>query len=274
MPYGIANKMGRVKQLEIASILNLAWESGVESMDTAKKYGSSEEVIGAYLKRYPEQSWKICTKVSDHMDSLVEQHQDSIRKLSCSPTILLAHSSKLYLDEKFYLELQKLKEEKLIDKIGVSLYSDMEINDVMISRLKPDVIQLPLNILDTRLYLSNILQQLGQDGIEIHVRSAFLQGLFYLSSRELKYRFSDVVPYLNKLKSIAADSGLTLAELSLLWLTSLSEVSKVVIGVDKASHLKTHLQTLGKQANSSIFDEALAVQYKNENILNPSLWPK
>ena len=50
MPYGIANKMGQVEELEVAAILDLAWESGVNSMDTAKQYGTCEEVIGAYLK--------------------------------------------------------------------------------------------------------------------------------------------------------------------------------------------------------------------------------
>ena len=117
------------------------------------------------------------------------------------------------------------------------------------------------------------LARLYKNGIEIHVRSAFLQGLFYLPESDLNIRFSDAVPYLEKLKSIAAEAELTLAEFSLLWLVSLEEVNKVVIGVDNTDQLKTHLETLKKNVDPAVFEEALFIRYENENILNPSLWP-
>ena len=116
------------------------------------------------------------------------------------------------------------------------------------------------------------MSKLFNKGIEIHVRSAFLQGLFYLSKTDLKRRFSDALPQLDKLKSIAAKADLTIAELSLLWLVNLKEVSKVIIGLDALSQLKAHLETLKKNVDSSVFEEALSIRYENENILNPSLW--
>jgi len=173
----------------------------------------------------------------------------------------------------FQSKLQETKDKKLVHSIGVSLYSEEEINQVLDSKIKPDVIQLPMNILDTRLYRCGVLSKLFDREIEIHVRSAFLQGLFYLSKAELEDGFEDVIPYLEKLKSISTDIGLTLSELSLLWLVSLKEVSKIIIGVDNVNQLKTHLDTLKKNVDSSVFEEALSIYYENENILNPSLWP-
>ena len=93
------------------------------------------------------------------------------------------------------------------------------------------------------------------------------------SEIQLEDGFKDVIPYLEKLKFISADIGLTLSELSLLWLVSLKEVSKVIIGVDNVNQLKNHLVTLKKNIDSSVFEEALSIYYENENILNPSLWP-
>ena len=55
-----------------------------------------------------------------------------------------------------------------------------EINKVLGSFIKPEVIQIPLNILDTRLYRSGVTRKLHSKNIEIHARSVFLQGLFYL----------------------------------------------------------------------------------------------
>ena len=272
LDYGIANQNGKVNANQIQSILDFAHEKGINILDTAKAYGNSEKSIGNYLK-LTEKTWYIITKISDSDKNLIEQIQDSKEKLTVMPTIILAHSVNLFLDPIFQLKLQETKDKELVHSIGVSLYSEEEINQVLESELKPDVIQLPMNILDTRLYRCGVLSKLFDREIEIHVRSAFLQGLFYLSKAELEDGFKDVIPYLEKLKSISADIGLTLSELSLLWLVSLKEVSKVIIGVDNVNQLKNHLDTLKKNIDSSVFEEALSIYYENENILNPSLWP-
>jgi len=273
MPYGIANRKGQVCGDEVTKILDLAWESGIDTMDTAKTYGTSEELIGNYLKKRLENSWNIITKICDIEKNVANQLQDSTEKLIVPPTVVLAHSAELFLNEGFQSELQETREKQLISKIGVSLYSENKINQVLDSVIKPDVIQLPMNILDTKLYRIGTLARLYEKGIEIHVRSAFLQGLFYLPESALKNSFSDAVPYLVKLKSLAVKAGLTLAELSLLWLIRLEEVSKVVIGVDNANQLEAHLETLEKNVGPAVFEDALSVHYENENILNPSLWP-
>ena len=273
LDYGIANQNGKVNANEVLSILDFAHENNINTLDTAKAYGNSENSIGEYIKK-TEKLWNIIIKVNDGDKTIVEQVQDSIDKLTIKPTIVLAHSANLFLDPMFQSKLQETKDKELVHSIGVSLYSEEEINQVLESELKPDVIQLPMNILDTRLYRSGVLSKLFDREIEIHVRSVFLQGLFYLPELELESHFSDAVPHLTKLKSVAASGGLTLAELSLLWLVSLEEVSKVIIGVDNADQLETHLKTLKKDVKPAIIEEALSIHYENENILNPSLWPQ
>ena len=272
LDYGIANQNGKVSTSEIRLILDFAHENNINTLDTAKAYGNSETSIGRYLKQRPH-SWNIITKINDGDVSIVEQIQDSKEKLTVFPNIILAHSANLFVDPIFQSRLQEIKDRELIKSIGVSLYSEEEINQMLDSKIKPDVIQLPMNILDTRLYRSGVLSKLFDREIEIHVRSVFLQGLFYLSQDQLKSRFNDVVPYVNRLESIAAGNGLRLSELALLWLVSLEEISKVVIGVDNADQLKTHLIALEKKVDASIFEEVLSVHYENETIINPSLWP-
>ena len=240
MEYGIANQNGQVHFSDISTILDLAWENGINILDTAKAYGESEESIGKYLKQHPKRSWNIITKLSDNKKKVIDQIQDSVEKLNTLPTIVMAHSAALFMDDKFQNELSNAKEKKIILKVGVSLYNESDINQVIKSTTKPEVIQLPLNILDTQLYKSGVLTKLSNNGIEIHARSAFLQGLFYLPDSEIKNRFSEAVPFIDKLKFIAKSNDISLSELSLLWLVSLKEVSKVVIGVDNADQLKTH----------------------------------
>ena len=50
---------------KVGDILEYAWESGIDMLDTASSYGNSEEVLGEFIGKYREMDWKIITKVPD-----------------------------------------------------------------------------------------------------------------------------------------------------------------------------------------------------------------
>ena len=172
----------------------------------------------------------------------------------------------------FQKQIRDLKQNGLINKLGVSVYCDKEIKKAIQSDLKPQIIQLPINILDTSLYDNGTLQRLYNANIQIHARSVFLQGLFYLSKEKLKNRFNELLVPIEKLKSISKECNLTLSELSLLWLLSLKEVNKIIIGVDSLKQFKMHLMTVCKEVKNSVFEEALKIKCENKKLLNPALW--
>ena len=271
MPYGIANYKGKVSKVEVETILNFAYKAGINTIDTATGYGNSENIIGHYLKKHVTQKWFIITKVSGSKDKLYDQLSQSIDKLGATPSGVLAHSIDDYLGTIFCDKPDKIKKKFLIEKIGVSIYEEEHIDRVLAAKT-PDIIQCPLNILDTRLYRNGILDKMKANGLEIHVRSVFLQGMFYLPDKILQQSFSDVLPTIRKLRTIAQNADLTLDELSLMWVCSLEQVDKVIIGVDNVEQLMDHIKTLNKNINTAIFEEALSIKYENENILNPSLW--
>ena len=271
MPYGIANYKGKVSKVEVETILNFAYKAGINTIDTATGYGNSENIIGHHLKKHVTQKWFIITKVSGSKDKLYDQLSQSIDKLGATPSGVLAHSIDDYLGTIFCDKPDKIKKKFLIEKIGVSIYEEEHIDRVLAANT-PDIIQCPLNILDTRLYRNGILDKMKANGLEIHVRSVFLQGMFYLPDKILQQSFRDVLPTIRKLRTIAQNADLTLAELSLMWVCSLEQVDKVIIGVDNVEQLMDHIKTLNKNINTAIFEEALSIKYENENILNPSLW--
>ena len=49
MNYGIANENGQPKEEQSMEMLGAALESGVNSLDTARAYGNSEDVLGHFL---------------------------------------------------------------------------------------------------------------------------------------------------------------------------------------------------------------------------------
>ena len=122
----------------------------------------------------------IITKVNSEPLTLKDQIMESYKKLSVRPNTVLSHSVTDYLEPNYYNQLNDLKGKGLTKKIGVSIYENDDLLKVLDYK-KPDVVQLPLNILDTRLFKNGALDKLNNLGVEIHVRSVFYKDYsFYL----------------------------------------------------------------------------------------------
>ncbi len=67
LEYGVANTKGRVPEETAQEILGLARELGVDTLDTAAAYGTSEEVLG----RTGVDAFKVISKVppgTEHLE--------------------------------------------------------------------------------------------------------------------------------------------------------------------------------------------------------------
>ena len=96
--------------------------------------------------------------------------------------------------------------------------------------------------------------------------------MFFMSEVELSSRFKDVVEPINYLKEIIQDENISLAEYSLLFVSSLDAVSKIIIGIESFEQLVKNINTLNKKVNEDIFIDALSLNFDDEFILNPRLW--
>ena len=274
MSYGIANPSGRVKKNQVYKILDFAYANGINTLDTAKAYGNSEDVTGSYIKQNKEKNWAAVTKVKSSFGALYNQVLNTALKLNINPYVVLAHSSKDYFNSSFRNELYNLKETLNVKKVGVSIYNVNEIKSVLSLDILPDVIQLPMSIIDTRLFNNKMLDDIKNKQIEIHVRSVFLQGLMFIAPDKFDNFFKDLIKPIKSLKKIANQEKLSLSELSLLWVCSLDQVDKVIVGIDNFEQLVEHVSTLEKDVNPKIYKDALNIRFDNNKILNPSLWPK
>lgn len=270
--YGISNFSGVAGKEDTFRILDYAYDQGIDTIDTARSYKKSESIIGEYNSKKKSSAFKVITKILHLNNNLSDQVKNSLKKLSVKSVTLLTHTSKLFLDSNLQNEIKELKNKGYVTKIGVSVYTQNEIERILSSEYNPDIVQLPLNILDTRLYRSGKIYDLYSSGIEIHARSIFLQGLFFLPEAILKKKFPDVVSEINELKKISNDVGCTISELSLLWVNTLSEISKIIIGVNNVSQLQENINSLKKILPKNTYDSALDIEYDNKNILNPSSW--
>ena len=274
LPYGIANQAGQVTRQVAKTILQLATEKGIDTLDTAIAYGESEACLG----EFGAQRFKLVTKLPAVPDSCDDisgwinyQVSASLCRLNVGSVYgLLLHQSEqlLGLDGKVIFQaLQNLKETGLAQKIGVSIYSPSEL-DVLAPRYRFDLVQAPFNLIDRRISTSGWLQRLKKDGTEIHTRSAFLQGLLLMPRSAIPSKFAPWTELWDKWHNWLACHSITAVQACLAYPLAFAEVDRVVVGADSKSQLE---QLIG--AALSIAPDALPdLGCDDENLINPARW--
>jgi aryl-alcohol dehydrogenase-like predicted oxidoreductase len=263
--YGIANRSGQVTEADAIVIINYCKNIGINTIDTAYAYGNSETVLGkadvsdlnVITKFLP---YSVCGK------DLKQQFSESLIRLQSEKVYgLLAHRFDDILNSSNLREQMKsLKEEGLVEKIGVSLNAPEEMLQLLDKGFIPDIIQAPYNYFDSR--FEKVFKILKSDyNVEIHTRSAFLQGLFFANPDELSDFFNPVKKQLRELQLLDGNLSCELIN----YVLNENNVDKVVIGVDSLEQLKINVENLGKCSLSAINNEIT-----NPEILTPSNWPK
>ncbi|EDP74913.1 aldo/keto reductase [Hydrogenivirga sp. 128-5-R1-1] len=233
LDYGIANERGKIPKEEVFKILDLALDKGIDTLDTARAYGEAEKILGEYpkIKRF-----KVITKFSENAE---EELNESLQSLKLRKVYgLLAHRAEVFIkDPSLWDEVLKLKMEGLVDKVGFSIYFPWELERLL--ELNFDIVQVPYNVLDRR--FEPLLPKLKNRGIEVHVRSAFLQGLLLIDLTELNPFFDDIKPILLELRKLSQNKGVELKDLLLCYVLKNPHVDKVVVGVDSIKQLELNL---------------------------------
>ncbi len=275
--YGINNKKGKPTMDQAFNILNTAYNNGIRILDTAEAYGDSQEVIGEFHRSNPSKKFKIITK----LDANKNVHDESLISIIKSNCTLLSidslygymfHNYSSFVDNKaFYEELLEAKEMKLIEKAGISLYSNEEVLDIVDNYKGFDFIQIPFNLLDNESKRKSIIEKAKKEGIAIHVRSTFLQGLFFKDTSNLQGKLLRLKPYLEQLEDIKTEFNVNTETLALQYTLQKTYIDKVLIGVESVDQLKNNISICSEKRSipSEIIDKINVVE---NDLLNPSNW--
>jgi aryl-alcohol dehydrogenase-like predicted oxidoreductase len=263
LDYGISNSDGKPHLHEIESILELAFESKIELLDTAIAYGEAQQIIG----QINANRFHIVTKflLDSQNDSFEKQFQNSLHNLKTGHLYgLLAHRPMDVVDHPvIWDKMNTLKYNQKIKKIGFSFDSPEDYYIVNENSFFPDIVQVPYNYFDDR--FADIIKELKDKGCEIHVRSAFLQGLFFTNTNQLPTFFEEVKDLVTKLQK---EHGTSLAAALLRFVLENKFVDKVVIGIQNRYQLQNILDSLVNAPKLKELKKKI-----NHKILRPSLWP-
>ena len=275
LSYGINNKVGQVSNNEVVRIFDYAYEKGLDVLDTAPVYGNSEKLIGDYFKKNQNKEFKIITKISSHGESLTKQFLKSLKNMRVDKVkSVLFHSIELYRYFKSEINyfLEKFKGSRF-NELGVSLYTNEDIMAVMDDR-RIDRVQVPFNLLDNASKRESIFLKLKADSKKIDIRSIFLQGLFFKCPSEISPFFNPIRDELFFLQKLSKDFRMSINDIALAYVIQKNYIDSVIIGVDSFNHLKTNLYSINKKIPNELSSIIDSINIKNENVLNPSLWPR
>ncbi len=272
--YGIANKIGKVAKIDQIKILDLANKHNISLIDTAINYGDSEKNLGEYgLEKF-----NVVSKIPEIPKNLInvekwitDQVKKSILKLGVKSLygVLLHRANQLFdYDGKIITYLEKLKNDGLVKKIGISIYAPDELENIL-ANFSIDIVQAPMNLIDRRLKSSGYLKLLKKKKIEVHIRSIFLQGLLLIKKDSLPLKFE-------KWKNLLEDwyywldenPKLSALDICINYIKSIHEIDKIIVGVDSCNQLE---EVLKSYSLTEQFDFP-EISCNDEQLLNPSNW--
>ena len=134
--YGINNIVGKPSKKNIKSILDSAYNNGIQLLDTAEAYGDSQNKIGEYHNNSTNK-FNVITKFSSNAEgfslNIIERVHNNLKILDVDKLYCyMFHSFDDFENhfENYRKELRLLKKNGIIDNIGVSVYTNNELESV------------------------------------------------------------------------------------------------------------------------------------------------
>lgn len=273
LAYGINNQKGLLAESEVTAILNFATKNNACYLDTAAAYGLSEQRIGNHIKN-TNQQFKIITKFKSTPNlNLFDSIDNSLSKLNTNQIeTILFHSLKAYQTNIDNLEyFIKSSKQRRFKKLGVSVYDNIEAL-ALVNDEKVEVVQLPFNLFDNELLRAETIKKLKLKRKEIHTRSVFLQGVFFMKNEQIPEHLKHLKPSIDKVQKISNNNNLKLGHLALQYALQKEYIDGVLIGVDSLEQFKQNIEWANQSIPKNVFTEIDSIHIKDKELLNPSLW--
>jgi len=244
LDYGMANTTGKPSLEKAHQILQTAHDSGVTVLDTAAAYGNSEEVVGSYLKAH-DHNMLVISKFKLWSEDPVSELKTQIvnsRKLLGKVDGYMFHDAN-QMRKHHEAVRETLEEMKATDKmafLGSSVYTAEDVEDFLEMCPWLNAIQIPMNVLDTRIVQRGLLEELQKRGVAVFVRSVFLQGM--LCMEKVPERFDFMQPSLDAITEVAKAAGMTLPQMAIAYIRDLPGVTSLVLGCETAEQVSENAE--------------------------------
>tara|TARA_B110000046_G_C13022009_1_gene411752 strand:- start:1702 stop:2571 length:870 start_codon:yes stop_codon:yes gene_type:complete len=265
MQYGINNHNGILCDEQLKNILCEAQGNQIIHLDTALDYGNAQKRLG----KIGLNGFKLISKLKDlsSYEDLEEKFNEILFQLNAKKiyALLFHSSSELVENPLIWSWFKQLKKAHPDLKIGYSVYTVGKLDHLLKSGITPEIIQIPFNIFDNEFEAR--FDQLEKLKVEIHVRSVFMQGLFFMDLDNLPFRVLGLKKELKQLHEICNNWNVSVGQAALQFVANKKQISGIVIGVDSIGHLNNNIKLINEPIAQPFFDELNKLFLKLDNPL-------
>ena len=138
-----------------------------------------------------------------------------------------------------------------------------------IKRFKPDVIQAPTSLLDQRLLIDGTLSTLAEMGIEVQLRSIFLNGLLFLPPDRAPSHLKAAAGRISRARRLIAEGRSDPLQAALGFALSRPEASSVLVGVASVAEMSAVIAAASSPPPDLDWDE---MALDDPVALDPTAW--
>ena len=280
MPYGIANDRGQPPPAAAHAILTRALEGGVRWFDTAQGYGTAERLLGQWLGAVPHEPVSVVTKLDGRLDAsdgdavraAVRRSHDAVgRRLGA---VLVHDPAQLRLwHGALGQALRECREAGLAAAAGASVYTPEQAEEAL-SLPGLGVLQAPFNVFDRRLERSGTWRRAVEQGVQVMVRSAFLQGVLMLEDERRPGWLGFAGRRLDAWTKLCADHGADPATVALRFVLDRGDAT-VVVGCETLAQLEGILAAAeAPPLPEALVDRLDALATDDLRLIDPTRWPR
>lgn len=269
------------------AMLNAAVQHGVDAIDTSSLYGNAESVVGSFLRQSPvsRENLYIVSKfglssfeglsAADCVGQLERETDASMAKMGIEYLdSYICHVPSAVRDERIVQAMVSLRESGKIRKVGFSVYEAREAL-AAIDTHAVDFLQIPLSILDQRMSVEGVLDRAAEAGVELHARSAFVQGLALMTEKEVPEHLAAVRPVIARLDKLCRDFGVGRRNLLMAFVRDHRQISHLVFGVHDLNQLQENIDSFSADVPEEAIREARRLFANiDSNLVMPNKWRK
>ena len=279
MKYGVNNVLGRQPtEGESFSVLRLAQNKGIHYLDTASVYGEAETLLGRF--GVEQAGFRIISKLRPGLEHetnekiVLREIEASLQRLNIRRLYgYMLHRAEDMANEAIVRGMLTAKEKGDVEHIGVSVYEPEEALRAVQAGFW-DMVQIPYNVFDQRLDVTDFFELAKQNHVEVFARSAFLQGLLLMEPDAVPSALSGACSYLDKFHAILERYGYTSEEGAMLYSYCHPGIDFVVFGVDTVMQLMKNVEICDKAKGFDVCWKELRGAFSDvpREIIIPSLW--
>ncbi|MDC0369944.1 aldo/keto reductase [Pelagibacteraceae bacterium] len=269
--YGVNYRKQNLNYKKISEIIKIIKINKINYIDTARSYKNTEQLLG----KFDLKNFNVITKIKNiepKFESFEYVKDQLLKSLQCMKINkiygLLIHNPKELKNKsgfKIYKSLKILKKRGLVKKIGYSINSPSDL-DNLYKKFKPDLIQFPLNVFDQRILETGWLKKLQKDKVEIHVRSIFLQGILLKQKKDLPKKFLKFKKEFYNWYNWLRINKLNNLEGCLNFIFQIPNI-KIIFGIDNIDQLNKIIKFKKKRDFNF-----LGLKSNKKNLITPSRW--